>query len=147
MLTEYLLTDLALATHGIPSFTLSSLSLLSEVLETHPPSAIVTDASFLPQLLELIYDSAEGEHHTVVVVGDTVSTSGPEHVKLFKWAELELDGSSGAPVETSRPGRYSLAFLLCTLLMFEQTPMRRSPFPSSRTPAVICKLFISPTRT
>jgi hypothetical protein len=61
---------LALAAHGIPSFTLTSLSLLSEVLESHPPSAIVTHASFLPQLLELIYDSAEGEHHTVIVVGD-----------------------------------------------------------------------------
>jgi long-chain acyl-CoA synthetase len=104
LLLEFLLTDLALAAHGIPSFTLSSLSLLSEVLESHPPSAIVTHASFLPQLLELIYDSAEGEHHTVIVVGDASAPTGMQHVQLLSWATLERDGASAELVTSPRPG-------------------------------------------
>jgi long-chain acyl-CoA synthetase len=68
---EFLITELALASHSIPSFTLSSPSLLSPVLESHPPSAIIVDGSILPHTLELIYELNEHEHHYVVVVGET----------------------------------------------------------------------------
>jgi long-chain acyl-CoA synthetase len=102
--TEFMLADLALAAHGIPSFTLSSLSLLSEVLELHPPSAIITHGTFLPQLLELIYDSAEGEHHKVIVLGDTTSASRVENAMLFQWNEVERTGSQGPVVEPARLG-------------------------------------------
>ncbi|KAI0080591.1 acetyl-CoA synthetase-like protein [Panus rudis PR-1116 ss-1] len=90
---EFLLTDLALASHSIPSFTLSALSLLSPVLEEHPPSAIVTDAKFLPQLLELIHDSNEGVHHTVVVVGDLDKPIQVGGVRILKWSDIEREGA------------------------------------------------------
>jgi len=103
---EFLITDLALASHSIPSFTLSSLSLLSPVLQNHPPSAIVTHASFLPTLLELIHDSHETEHHTVIVVGESEFTKrrdfGP--IQLFNWEDIEKQGSSADPVSPSTPG-------------------------------------------
>jgi hypothetical protein len=67
----FLIAELALASHSIPSFTLSSPSLLSPVLESHPPSAIIVDGSILPHTLELIYELNEHEHHYVVVVGET----------------------------------------------------------------------------
>src|SRR5579863_10513507 len=68
---EFLITELALASHSIPSFTLASPSLLSPVLESHAPSAIIVDGSILPQALELIYELNEDEHHYIVVVGET----------------------------------------------------------------------------
>jgi long-chain acyl-CoA synthetase len=106
---EFLISDLALASHGIPSFTLSSLSLLSSVLESHPPSAVITHASFLPHLLELIYDSAEHEHHTIIVVGQPAGGIGLEkmkdHVNVVSWNELESEGSKIDQVVSAAPGK------------------------------------------
>jgi long-chain acyl-CoA synthetase len=95
VILEYLLTDLALASHNIPSFTLSSLSLLSPVLESHPPSAIVTHAVFVPQLLELIHDSAEHGHHTIIYLGTLTTNVKSNNVKLINWDALERDGAEG----------------------------------------------------
>jgi long-chain acyl-CoA synthetase len=94
-----------LAANGIPSFTLSSLSLLSEVLESHPPSAIITQGSFMPQLLELIYDSAAHEHHTVIVLGDATSASHLENVNILSWEDIERQGANLPALNSSRPGR------------------------------------------
>ncbi|KAI9064259.1 acetyl-CoA synthetase-like protein [Trametes sanguinea] len=93
---EFLLADLALASHSIPSFTLTSLGLLSFVLENHPPSAIVTQADFLPQLLEHVYDTNETNNHTIVVVGDIDSLKLPRlhNVRIVKWDDLEREGAS-----------------------------------------------------
>ncbi|KAI0336359.1 acetyl-CoA synthetase-like protein [Cubamyces sp. BRFM 1775] len=93
---EFVIADLALASHSIPSFTLSSLSLLSLVLESHPPSAIITQADFLRQLLEHIYDSHESNHHTIVVVGDIDSLKLPRlnNVKIVRWEDIEHHGAS-----------------------------------------------------
>ncbi|KAH9901222.1 acetyl-CoA synthetase-like protein [Cubamyces lactineus] len=93
---EFIIADLALASHSIPSFTLSSLRLLSQVLESHPPSAIITQADFLQPLLEHIYDSKESGHHTIVVVGDIDSLKLPrlDNVKIVKWEDLEHQGAS-----------------------------------------------------
>ncbi|KDQ59521.1 hypothetical protein JAAARDRAFT_33097 [Jaapia argillacea MUCL 33604] len=104
---EFLITDLALASHQMASFTLTSLSLLSPLLESHPPSAIITHAHFLPQLLELIYDSHEHGHHTIIVVGEIngeVARKGLGVTKVFEWAEVEKAGSKVETVITPAPG-------------------------------------------
>ncbi|KAJ8475403.1 hypothetical protein ONZ51_g6581 [Trametes cubensis] len=102
---EFVIADLALASHSIPSFTLSSLSLLSPVLDSHPPSAIITQASLLPQLLEHIYDSNESNHHTIVVVGDIDSLNLPRlnNVKIMRWEDLERQGTSIEKVTLPTP--------------------------------------------
>jgi long-chain acyl-CoA synthetase len=92
---EFLISDLALASHSIPSFTISSASLLSPVLDSHPPSSIITHASFLHHVIELIYDSAEGSHHTIIVVGEPdpqVLRQAGSQVKILKWTDVESEG-------------------------------------------------------
>ena len=101
-----MIADLTLATHSVPSFTLSSLSLLSHVLENHPPSIIITQADFLRHLLELIYDSNESEHHTIVAVGDITSANLPrvDNVKILKWDDVEAQGASADKPALPVPG-------------------------------------------
>jgi long-chain acyl-CoA synthetase len=105
LVLEFLICDLALAANSIPSFTISSASLLSPVLDAHPPSAIITDATLLPQVLELIYDSAEGSHHTIIVVGEpdpqvVSKVSGQGQARLFKWTDVESQGAKMEAIET-----------------------------------------------
>lgn len=92
---EFLLSDLALSSHAIPSFTLTSMSLLSSVLDNHPPSAIITEAQFLPHLLELIYDTNEGSHHTIIVVGEPNAKhiKGLKQARVFRFSDLEKQGA------------------------------------------------------
>jgi len=104
---EFLITELALASHSIPSLTLSSTSLLSPVLESHPPSAIVVEGDFLPHALELIYELNELDHHLVIVVGETdekVFSQASKHIKLARWNDLEAQGKAAPPVISSAPG-------------------------------------------
>jgi long-chain acyl-CoA synthetase len=105
---EFLITDLALAAHSVPSFTIASLSLLSPVLDSHAPSAIVAPAAFLPQLLELLYDSrTQGESHTVIVVGELPSNlKSVPNVKVLKWADVESTGTKSDKVPPSTIGQY-----------------------------------------
>ncbi|KAI0340515.1 acetyl-CoA synthetase-like protein [Trametopsis cervina] len=102
---EFLIADLALSLHSIPSFTLTSSALLSQVLDDHPPSAIITHASFLPQLLELVYDANEDSHHTIIVVGDpdekVLRSSG--QARLLRWDDIEGQGAGTEPVQTPAP--------------------------------------------
>ncbi|KZT28514.1 acetyl-CoA synthetase-like protein [Neolentinus lepideus HHB14362 ss-1] len=102
---EFLIADLALASHSIASFTLTSLDLLTPVLERHPPSAIITHGSFLPQLLELIYDSAESSgHHTIIVVGE--APTGPKMlsgVRVLKWEDIEKNGRDTETIISAAP--------------------------------------------
>jgi long-chain acyl-CoA synthetase len=78
---------------------------LSTVLESHPPSAIVVDAEFLPLLLELICDTSEQGHHTVIVVGELGSgrsyTKQARLVNLVKFADLEREGAKNAQDHSS----------------------------------------------
>ncbi|KAH9967940.1 acetyl-CoA synthetase-like protein [Russula dissimulans] len=104
---EFLITELALASHSIPSLTLSSASLLSPVLESHPPSAIVVEGNFLPHALELIYELNELDHHLVIVVGETdekVFSQASKHIKLARWNDLEAQGKAAPVVTSSAPG-------------------------------------------
>jgi len=94
-ISEFLITDLALASHGIPSFTLTSPNLLAPVLDAHPPTAVIIDAGFLAQALELILDAAEASHHVLIVLGDLdAKTAGrvADHVRLVRWSDIEEEG-------------------------------------------------------
>ena len=107
--SEFLITELALASHSIPSLTLASASLLSPVLEAHPPSAVIVDGGFLPHALELIYDLNESVHHFVIVVGEadkTVLSQASDRVKIVRWADIEAQGKEAVPVTSSTPGNH-----------------------------------------
>ncbi|KAJ8521003.1 hypothetical protein ONZ45_g2237 [Pleurotus djamor] len=93
---EFLISDLALASYSIPSLTLSSLNLLSPVLDAHPLSAIITHAEFLPHILELLYDADEQQQHTIVVVGEPSSQAlagVSSKVKILVWSDVEREGT------------------------------------------------------
>ncbi|KAI6109143.1 hypothetical protein EDD16DRAFT_45119 [Pisolithus croceorrhizus] len=113
---EFLIADLALAKRSIVSMTLCSPKLLSRVLETHPPTAIITDADFIPLLLELIYDAREYDHK-IIVVGKYEGNHHPKtakQVEIIPWAQIETDGANiteSVAAGTQRPNDpYTLAF-------------------------------------
>jgi long-chain acyl-CoA synthetase len=107
---EFLVTELALASHSITSLTLSSPSLLSPVLESHRPSAIIVHASLLLHTLELIYELNEFGNQLVIVVGEVdenVISKASQHVKLARWADLEARGKGeGLLITSPLPGEY-----------------------------------------
>ena len=111
---EFLITDLALASHSIPSFTLSSLSVLAPVLDEHPPSAIVVQAEFLPQLLEQIHDWNEGAHHIIIVVGNANLDKKLGSMKFLRWEDIERQG---AQVEQVVPAAPSKCYILQRVVM------------------------------
>ncbi|EGO21502.1 hypothetical protein SERLADRAFT_473934 [Serpula lacrymans var. lacrymans S7.9] len=104
---EFVISDFALSAHSIPSFTLSSPKLLSRVLESHPPSVIITHGSFLPHILELVYDAHE-HHHTIVVVGQCDTNLLPKsatQVRIIRWDDVESEGSKGERVSGPAPSQ------------------------------------------
>ncbi|KAI6039022.1 hypothetical protein EDC04DRAFT_2688628 [Pisolithus marmoratus] len=113
---EFLVADLALAKHSLTSMTLCSPKLLSRVLETHPPTAIIVDADFIPVLLELVYDAREHDHK-VIVVGKydaNILPKAARQVEIIPWAQIEADGANTmepVPADTQRPDDpYTLVF-------------------------------------
>ncbi|KAI0693739.1 acetyl-CoA synthetase-like protein [Cytidiella melzeri] len=102
---EFLIADLALSSHSIPSLTLTSSSLLSQVLEEHPPSAIITHADFLPHLLELVYDANEGSNHVIIVVGepDAKLIRKLEQTQVLRWDDIESQGAQLDAVVVTTP--------------------------------------------
>ena len=106
---EFIITELALASHSIPSLTLSSSSLLSPVFESHLPSAVVVHGSLLLHTLELIYEANEFGQHLVIVVGEVdenVISKASQHVKLVRWADLETQGKEAPLITSPAPGEY-----------------------------------------
>ncbi|KAI0303466.1 acetyl-CoA synthetase-like protein [Multifurca ochricompacta] len=104
---EFLITELALASHSVPSLTLSSPSLLAPVLESHPPTAIIVEGGFLHHVLELIYDLNEFSHHFVVVVGETnekVLAQASTRIRLERWTDIEARGNAASPINSPAPG-------------------------------------------
>jgi long-chain acyl-CoA synthetase len=85
-------------------------------LESHPPSAIITHARFLPHILELIYDAHESEHHTIIVVGDfdpnTVGKAG-NVIKVVKWTDVESAGTNGEKIISAAPSQFFLPLRSC----------------------------------
>ncbi|TBU47951.1 acetyl-CoA synthetase-like protein [Dichomitus squalens] len=112
---EFIIADLALSALSVPTFTVASASVLSPVLERHPPSVIITDAEVLPHLLELIFDAHESEHHTIVVVGDISGAKLPKlnNVKILRWDDIETEGAAAtkSPLPVPDPNDvYSVSF-------------------------------------
>jgi long-chain acyl-CoA synthetase len=109
--SEFLITELALASHSIPSVTLAARSLFTPVLESNPPSAIIVDGSFLPQLLELIYELHEFVHHFIIVAGEAdekIISKVSGRIKLALWADIEAQGKAAEPINSSAPGNSHL---------------------------------------
>jgi long-chain acyl-CoA synthetase len=117
-ISEFLIADLSLAAQSIPSFTLTSPSLLSLVLQSHPPSAIITTIEFLPHVLELIYDSAERGHHTIIVTGgtDLKGITQAKNVNILRFSDIENDGAKGDKIVTPAPGPFLNSFMDVSLL-------------------------------
>ncbi|KAF5324915.1 hypothetical protein D9611_004370 [Ephemerocybe angulata] len=94
---EFLLSDLALASHSILTYTLSSSTLLTPVLESHHPTAVITHAFMLPSLLELIYDHCDvSVQHTIIVVGEpsaSALSSVASNVTVLNFADVEREGT------------------------------------------------------
>src|SRR6267154_1402950 len=104
---EFLITELALASHSIRSLTLSSSSLLSPVFESHLPTAIIVHGNLLLHTLELIYELNESGNHLVIVVGEVdenAVTKWSQHVKLVRWADLEAQGKEAPLITSPNPG-------------------------------------------
>jgi long-chain acyl-CoA synthetase len=98
---EFLIADLAFTAKSITTMTISSSELLAEVLDNHPPSAIITDSDFLPHIIEQIYDLNQHSHTTVIIVGDPgIELAGEIDLLLFN--DIEKEGA-GNPVDLSPP--------------------------------------------
>ncbi|KAG6872812.1 hypothetical protein C0995_006411 [Termitomyces sp. Mi166 len=103
---EFIVSDLALASHSILSHTLSSSKLLSFVLESFSPDAIITHTNLLPQILELLYEGDRSINHTIIVVGETTSkdlASVASNIKVLEFSEVEREGVRVAKVATPLP--------------------------------------------
>lgn len=108
-LVEWLIADLALASQSVPTITLSSSTLLNAVIEAHPPNAIIVQATFLTNLLELL---TEASHDCVVIVvgdrtGEVRRYASRVPVRLVTWEDIEASNAKGP--EPSSPSMYSIS--------------------------------------
>ena len=112
---EFIIADLALASHSIPSFTIAASNLMSPVLESHSPSAIITHASMLPQILEFIYDAGEANrNHTIIVVGEPSSqamATVASKVRVLKWSDVEREGVRVEKIISPLPSEFEKSSL------------------------------------
>ena len=119
--------------------TISSSELLAEVLDNHPPSAIITDSDFLSHIIEQIYDLNQHSHTTVIVVGDLghvgVKLAGEMDLLLFN--EIEREGAND-PVDLSPPtGELRIETILMGLTILQMsTTSLLSLFQEPRTERV-----------
>lgn len=113
--------------------TISSPELLAEVLDNHSPSAIITDADFLPHIIEQIYDPNQHHHATVIVVGDPgiVGTKLAGEIDFFKFSDIEKEGVSTA-VDLSPPTGEPHIETMVTKLTTPQMSITSLPSPSPR---------------
>ena len=102
-IVEFLIADLTFAAKSITTMTITSPELLAQVLDSHPPSAIIVDADFLSHIIEQIYDLNQ-RHTTVIVVGDpgSIGTKLSKEMSLLKFSDIEKEGAS-TPAELSPP--------------------------------------------
>jgi len=107
---EFVIADLALASHSIVSHTLTSSKLLSSVIEAHPPSAIICHAFLVPLLLEHLYD--EGHRHveyTIIIVGEPTKgmmASVASNLKLLQFENVEREGAKREKVLSPIPSEF-----------------------------------------
>lgn len=100
---EFLLTDVALSTLGVPSFTIASLDLLSDVLDGHAPSVIVTSQQSLYMVLEQIEEGSDSTTHTIIVVGGLPSRPPKCRTRLIDFADVEAHGWTAEKVQLPTP--------------------------------------------
>lgn len=101
-----------MALYSIPTITIASPDLLAEVLVKHPPNAILVQATFLPDLLELLTENDSDLH--VIVVGDKTGEvrkwEGKVKVQLLTWEKVaKVVGNVPTPVP---PSMWSALFLM-----------------------------------
>ena len=103
---EFIIADFALSSISVPSFTLSSPTLLSSVLETHPPDAIFLHSFFVPRILELLADNNELRNHKLIVIGEDPLPREVQNlgVQVFSLSALEKHGKSAEPTDFPPPG-------------------------------------------
>ncbi|KAG7092296.1 hypothetical protein E1B28_008658 [Marasmius oreades] len=95
---EFLIADMALASHSILSLTITDSTLVGAVLDSHPPAAIIAHADLLPHLLEMIYEAHEkenGKGYTIIVVGEPSArtmASVASKVNVLLWSHVEREG-------------------------------------------------------
>ena len=133
---EFIIADLALASHSITSYTLSSPTLLPTVLESYPPSAILTHALLLPQLLEHIYETSEQSvEHTIIVVGEPSAqtmASVASNIKVLKFTEVEREGVKVEKIISPFSSKSSLSCCkLVKMVNFFQTQAMSSLYLST----------------
>lgn len=96
---EFVIADFALIESHIISITIDRLSLLSDVVDQVNPSAIICQAHFISQLLEVVIDLKEGSDLIIIVVGEfdqaLVKQVGGA-VRLVSWEDVERNGGSVA---------------------------------------------------
>lgn len=111
---EFLIADLAFAAKSITTMTISSSELLAEVLDSHPPSTIITDSDFLSHIVEQIYDLNQHNNTTVIVVGDpgNVAVKLAKEMDLLLFNDIEKDGANNL-VDLSPPsGGFSIEIMM-----------------------------------
>ena len=130
---EFLIADLAFAAKSVITMTISSPQLLAEVLDNHPPSAIITDADFLSHIVEQIYDLNQHSHTTVIVVGDPgrVGAKLAKEMDLVKFSDVEREGAS-TPAVLSPPAGELHVGGTTTKLNSLQTSATSLPFVSPK---------------
>ncbi|KAF8634354.1 hypothetical protein AX15_000965 [Amanita polypyramis BW_CC] len=93
---EFILADLALASLSIVSYTVSSSTAVSSIFDKYRTSAIVTNAEFVPHLLDLIYKSdARTNNYTIIVVGEVdyrIATGIVSNLRILRFNDVERDG-------------------------------------------------------
>ena len=149
---EFIVTDLALASHSIISLTLSSATLLSPVLESYAPSAIITHAFFLPQLLELIYETEEKRttEYIVVVVGEPTPlamSSVASNIKILSFANLEREGVKVEKILSPLPSlsllkvsTFNSNSLISCIIIIIKNPAMYSQFRFTNLPPAFSKV-------
>jgi long-chain acyl-CoA synthetase len=107
-IAEFLITDLALASQSIVSFTLSSLSLLTAALVNHAPTAIIVPEQFLEHILEHLKDLRQSAHHFIIVLGDekgkSAQYSQQSGIRILKWEDIETKGGTVPKQDLAPPG-------------------------------------------
>jgi long-chain acyl-CoA synthetase len=120
LLSEFIISDLALASHSITSFTISSSTLLTPVLESHLPTAIITHAELLSEILELIYDAGDRSgNHTIIVVGEPspqAMASVASTIKVLKFPEVEREGVRVEKSISPLPSASNVILAFCSQL-------------------------------
>lgn len=116
---EFLIADIACAAKAITTMTVAFPELLTEILDKHPPSAIITDSSFLSHIVEQIYDLNKHSHTTVVIVGDpgSIGAKLANEINLIQFSDIEKEGGSN-PADLSPPTDPNHVFTIA----FSKTP-------------------------